>query len=129
MTIFTILYFLMFIGMKLLVTCLVYPYSLLSSPFSFLSPLLSLLPPLLSALTPLSSLLSPLSPLCFEPRKAFQGYDKRWWKSRHNAHHVNTNECLHDPDIAIAPLFHFVQQYPPERQNMGGGGEEGEWMR
>jgi len=41
-----------------------------------------------------------------------QGYDKGWWKARHNAHHVTTNEVSHDPDIAIAPLLHFVQQYP-----------------
>jgi len=42
----------------------------------------------------------------------FQGYDKGWWKDRHNAHHVNTNDVNHDPDIAIAPLLHFMQQYP-----------------
>eukprot|EP00026_Physarum_polycephalum_P008737 Phypoly_transcript_08837.p1 GENE.Phypoly_transcript_08837~~Phypoly_transcript_08837.p1 ORF type:complete len:455 (+),score=83.90 Phypoly_transcript_08837:106-1365(+) len=41
-----------------------------------------------------------------------QGYDGQWWKLRHNLHHVNTNECAHDPDISIAPLFHFVQQFP-----------------
>lgn len=41
-----------------------------------------------------------------------QGYDKGWWKARHNLHHVTTNEVDHDPDISIAPLFHFVQQYP-----------------
>lgn len=41
-----------------------------------------------------------------------QGYDGDWWKSRHNAHHVATNEILHDPDISIAPILHFVQQYP-----------------
>jgi len=41
-----------------------------------------------------------------------QGYDGDWWKHRHNLHHVNTNECENDPDISIAPLFHFVQQFP-----------------
>jgi fatty acid desaturase len=41
-----------------------------------------------------------------------QGYDKGWWKARHNLHHVTTNEVHNDPDIAIAPLLHFVQQYP-----------------
>jgi len=25
---------------------------------------------------------------------------------------VTTNECTHDPDISIAPIFHFVQQFP-----------------
>jgi len=41
-----------------------------------------------------------------------QGYDAVWWKSRHNSHHVATNDLDHDPDISIAPLLHFVQQYP-----------------
>jgi len=41
-----------------------------------------------------------------------QGYDRGWWKARHNAHHVNTNECLHDPDVSVAPILHFVQQFP-----------------
>lgn len=41
-----------------------------------------------------------------------QGYEGEWWKARHNVHHVATNEVLHDPDISIAPLLHFVQQYP-----------------
>lgn len=43
--------------------------------------------------------------------KTLQGYDGNWWKNRHNPHHMLTNEVLHDPDISIAPILHFVQQY------------------
>lgn len=52
-----------------------------------------------------------------------QGYDTTWWKLRHNQHHVTTNECSHDPDIAIAPLFHFVQQYPDIKSRLA------EWQK
>lgn len=37
-----------------------------------------------------------------------QGYDSNWWKSRHNLHHVCTNEVHHDPDIELAPFLTYM---------------------
>eukprot|EP00759_Apiculatamorpha_spiralis_P036924 PhF_6_TR37088/c0_g1_i5/m.54391 len=35
----------------------------------------------------------------------FNGFSVRWWRDRHNAHHVMTNVEDRDPDIDNAPLF------------------------
>jgi fatty acid desaturase len=36
-----------------------------------------------------------------------QGYSDIWWKSRHNTHHMTTNELGNDPDIKTEPVLHF----------------------
>lgn len=36
-----------------------------------------------------------------------------WWKLRHNTHHVVTNEVGNDPDIRVAPVYHFFEDFNP----------------
>lgn len=39
-----------------------------------------------------------------------QGYTDIWWKSRHNTHHMTTNEINNDPDVRTEPVFHFYDK-------------------
>ena len=41
--------------------------------------------------------------LLFGP--ALTGISFSWWKSTHNAHHVDTNSATNDPDVQYAPLL------------------------
>lgn len=52
---------------------------------------------------------------CVRPK---QGYELRWWKARHNIHHVVANEVGADPDIQTKPVLYFVQQYPMLRMQL-----------
>jgi len=42
-----------------------------------------------------------------------RGNTMLWWKLRHNTHHVVTNEVGADPDIKLAPLFNFFEDFLP----------------
>ena len=42
----------------------------------------------------------------------WQGLSPGWWRARHNAHHIATNEVGNDPDIRTAPALTFVRGSP-----------------
>jgi len=42
----------------------------------------------------------------------FAGISPNWWSTKHNRHHVSTNEILHDSDIQ---LFPFIYLWKPKK--------------
>lgn len=44
-----------------------------------------------------------------------QGYSDIWWKSRHNTHHMVTNEIGNDPDVKTEPVLHFFDKEENEK--------------
>jgi fatty acid desaturase len=46
-----------------------------------------------------------------------QGYSDIWWKSRHNTHHMVTNEIGNDPDIRTEPVLHFFDKHCDHRSS------------
>lgn len=44
---------------------------------------------------------------------SMRGTTNLWWKLRHNTHHSATNQIGRDPDIKVAPMLHFYQDFEP----------------
>lgn len=44
----------------------------------------------------------------------FNGLSTHWWSTKHNQHHLSTNEMQHDGDIDLAP---FMYLWTPSKEN------------